>query len=129
LARFRDRLPERLRLEVERLRLDPERLRLRPPVDFLRLPVDFLPRLDALLRAAPDRLDLERDAAARPPFLPPFLEELRLDFFPRPDPLFFPPPVSLFTVAQARRSASRRETPRFSYPSSICSAWRFCLLV
>ena len=35
-------------------------------------------------------------------------------FRPRPDPLFLPPPSSLFTVAQARRAASRPETPRFS---------------
>jgi hypothetical protein len=33
---------------------------------------------------------------------------------PRPEPLFSPPPLSLFTVAQARRSASPDETPRFS---------------
>lgn len=32
----------------------------------------------------------------------------------RPEPLFFPPPVSLFTVAQARRAASGLDTPRFS---------------
>jgi len=35
---------------------------------------------------------------------------------------FFPPPVSLFTVAQARRSASPVLTPRFLYPLSMCSA-------
>lgn len=46
----------------------------------------------------------------------------------RPEPLFFPPPVSLFTVAQARRAASLLDTPRFSYPSSMCLACRFCLL-
>jgi hypothetical protein len=94
---------------------------------FLVLPPELRRRVEAALRAEAEREDLEREAEARPPFLPPFLEELRLVFFPRPDPLFFPPPVSLFTVAQARRSASFRETPRFSYPSSICSAWRFCL--
>jgi hypothetical protein len=72
---------------------------------------------------------LERLAEAAPPFLPPFFEETFVLFRPRPDPLFFPPPSSLFTVAQARRAASPRETPRFSYPSSICSALRFCLLL
>jgi hypothetical protein len=41
-------------------------------------------------------------------------DELRLVFLPLPEPLFLPPPVSLFTVAQARRSASPREVPRFS---------------
>jgi hypothetical protein len=40
-----------------------------------------------------------------------FRAELFEVFLPRPEPLFFPPPVSLFTVAQARRSASLRETP------------------
>jgi hypothetical protein len=93
------------------------------------LPPDLRRRVEAALRAEEEREDLERDAEALPPFFPPFLEELRLVFFPRPEPLFFPPPVSLFTVAQARRSASFRDAPRFSYPSSICSAWRFCLLV
>ena len=48
-------------------------------------------------------------------------------FLPRPDPLFLPPPVSLFTVAHARRAASFRDSPRSSYPSSMCRAWRFCL--
>jgi len=40
---------------------------------------------------------------------------------------FLPPPVSLLTVAHARASAVRLPTPRFSYPSSMCSAMRFCL--
>ena len=48
---------------------------------------------------------------------------------PRPDPDFLPPCVIAFTVAHARRSASRSGTPRSSYPSSMCSAWRFCLSV
>jgi hypothetical protein len=134
---------------VEPLRLRPERPLLfllalfRPPVLFrplvlfllvlfllllfLVLPPELRRRVEAALRAEAEREDLEREAEARPPFFPPFREELRLVFFPRPDPLFFPPPVSLFTVAQARRSASFRDAPRFSYPSSICSAWRFCL--
>ena len=132
-------LPERLRLErlrlllerpplLERLRLLLERLRLVPrlrlplerlrPVDRLvllrRLPADFRFRVDAAFRAELEREDFEREADARPPLRPPFRDELRLVFFPRPEPLFFPPPVSLFTVAQARRSASPRETPRFS---------------
>lgn len=46
-----------------------------------------------------------------------------------PEPPFLPPPSCLLTVAQARRSASFVETPRFSYPSSMCSALRFCLAV
>jgi hypothetical protein len=32
-------------------------------------------------------------------------DEAWLTFLPRPEPLFLPPPVSLLTVAQARRSA------------------------
>jgi hypothetical protein len=107
----------RLRLLLARLRLPPERLRLLERLDpeLRRLPPDdFLVRVDAALRAALEREDFERVADARPPFLPPFREELRLVFLPRPEPLFFPPPVSLFTVAQARRAASRPDTPRFS---------------
>src|SRR5580704_10151482 len=49
--------------------------------------------------------------------------------WPRPEPLFLPPPVSLLTVAQARRSASFSETPRDSYPSAMWSAIRPCLSV
>lgn len=112
-------LPERLLLLLlERLRLlPPARLRLLERVDLeLRreLPEDFRFRVEAALRAVLERDDFERLAEARPPFLPPLREELRLLFLPRPEPLFFPPPVSLFTVAQARRAASPRDTPRFS---------------
>jgi hypothetical protein len=50
----------------------------------------------------------------RPPFLPPLRELDLFRFFPRPPPPFFRPPLSdLFTVAQARRSASLLLTPRF----------------
>jgi hypothetical protein len=50
----------------------------------------------------------------RPPFLPPLRELEVLRFLPRPLPPFFRPPLSdLFTVAQARRSASLLLTPRF----------------
>ena len=101
----------------------------RPRLVLFRLPDDRRRRVEAAFRAAAERDDFEREAEARPPFLPPFREELRFAFLPRPEPLFLPPPVSLFTVAHARRAASPRETPRFSYPSSICSAWRFCLPV
>src|SRR5439155_6999339 len=70
--------------------------------------------------------ELERDRArARPPLRPPLREADRFSFLPRPEPLFFPPPDSLFTVAQARRAASLLPVPRFSYPSSMCSARRF----
>lgn len=44
-----------------------------------------------------------------------------------PDPLdFFPPPLSLFTVAHARLEASFRGTDLPSYPSAMWLAWRFC---
>jgi hypothetical protein len=129
LERLRLRLPDRVRLLRERLlparlrlRLPPLRLRLLPPerlrlVDRVvpeRLPPALRLRVAAAFRAALEREDFEREADALPPFLPPLREELRLVFLPRPEPLFFPPPVSLFTVAQARRAASRPETPRFS---------------
>src|ERR1041384_6349375 len=64
-----------------------------------------------------------------PPFLPPFLLDLWLSFLPRPLPDFLLPPDSLLTVAQARLFASFFETPLSSYPSSMCSALRFCLSV
>jgi hypothetical protein len=79
-----------------------------------RLPPALRLRVAAAFWAAAEREDFDRDAAALPPFLPPLRDELRVVFLPRPEPLFFPPPVSLFTVAQARRSASFPETPRFS---------------
>jgi len=102
-----------------RLRLLPDRLELRPLLErprlvLFRLEDDRRRRVEAAFRADAEREDFEREAEARPPFLPPFREELRFDFLPRPDPLFLPPPVSLFTVAHARLSASPRETPRFS---------------
>jgi hypothetical protein len=50
----------------------------------------------------------------RPPLRPPLRDAERFSFFPRPEPLFFPPPLSLFTVAQARRAASLLPVPRFS---------------
>ncbi len=45
---------------------------------------------------------------------PPRREADRFSFLPRPEPLCLPPPLSLLTVAHARRAASLRETPRFS---------------
>jgi hypothetical protein len=53
-------------------------------------------------------------AVEAPPFLPPFFMGEWSSFLPRPDPAFFPPPLTLFTVAQARLSASFFETPRSS---------------
>jgi hypothetical protein len=75
----------------------------------------FLPalrrRVAAALRAAAERADFGRDAEALPPVRPPLRAgafDVRL---PRPEPLFFPPPDILFSVAQARRAASFRGTP------------------
>ncbi len=130
--------------------------RFRPP-DFQAeprfLPADFLPALR--LRLLPDFFAAERlrplpDFFAAARFL---LADLRGDFLPEavffaddaflmlPDffadarflpspPDFFLPPLScLFTARQARSSASSFDTPFFSYPSSMCSAFRFCLSV
>ena len=96
----------RLLLELFLLRLEP--VLLRDELDA------FLRRVAAPFRAAAERDAFERRADAAPPFLPPFRLELFVLFLPRPEPLFLPPAVSLFTVAQARRAASRPETPRFS---------------
>jgi hypothetical protein len=68
-------------------------------------------RVAAAFRADADFAALLLAAEARPPFFPPFRDGPRFSFLPRPDPLFLPPPVSAFTVAQARRAASPRETP------------------
>src|SRR3954453_10490304 len=65
----------------------------------------------------------ERAAAGRlaealpprgPPIRPPFFAETLVSGTPRPEPLLLPPPVSLLTVAQARRSASFSGVPRSS---------------
>jgi hypothetical protein len=112
----------RLRLVLELFLPRPALFLLRLALDVFRLPdelfrlpaADFRRRVAAPFRAAAERDDFERDAEALPPFFPPLRDALLVVFLPRPDPLFFPPPVSLFTVAQARRSASRSETPRFS---------------
>src|SRR5262245_15118398 len=85
-------------------------------------------RVWAAFFAEAERSANERPAEASPPLWPPFFAGAVLVFLPRPDPLFLPPPVILFTVAQARRAASSSGTPRFSYPSLMCLAWRFCLL-
>src|SRR4030095_4733096 len=85
---------------------------------------DGLWRHQKFARTSDFRLD-----AVRPPFRPPFLLGLWSSFFPRPEPLFFPPPLDLLTVAHARAFAVFFETPFFSYPFSMCSALRFCLLV
>ena len=93
------------------LRLPPVLFRPFPPLPFSASALALRRRVAAPLRAAAEREAFDREAA---PLRPPLRDALLVLFFPRPDPLFLPPPSSLFTVAQARRSASRRETPLFS---------------
>lgn len=78
-------------------------------------------RVCAAFLAEAERAAAGRAAEAALPFLPPFFAGALLTALPRPEPLCLPPPVILFTVAHARRSAPFSGTPRFSYPSS---SWR-----
>lgn len=71
-------------------------------------------RVAAPLRAAATRWLRDREAEARPPRRPPLRADVVVSGTPRPEPLLLPPPLSLLTVAQARRSASSSDTPRFS---------------
>jgi hypothetical protein len=64
-----------------------------------------------------------------PPLRPPLRDDAFDSVLPRPDPDFLPPPDSLFTVAHARAFATLFDTPRFEYPSAMCSAFRFCFPV
>jgi hypothetical protein len=114
LDELRLRLDPDDRRDLDELR-DRDALREREPLDDLVRPPDARRfRVAAAFRAEAERAALDRRAEAAPPFLPPFREDVRVLFFPRPEPLFFPPLSSLFTVAQARRSASLRDTPRSS---------------
>jgi hypothetical protein len=62
--------------------------------------------------AEAERSAAVREAAALPPFSPPLWAAGWPVDLPRPEPpAFLPPPSSLLTVAQARRSASLAETP------------------
>ena len=106
----------RPRLDVLRPRLAVFRRRLAlfpAPVRFLAVlfRVDF--RRVVLLRAD---LRAPRALFFAVLFRPPFDALLRLLFFLAlrflPDPDLRPPPLCLFTVAHARRSASSSETPR-----------------
>jgi hypothetical protein len=72
-------------------------------------------RVAAAFLAEADRLAGDRAAAAAPPIRPPLCAAGWPVDLPRPDPpTRFPPPSSLLTVAQARRSASFAGTPRLS---------------
>lgn len=71
-------------------------------------------RVAAAFLAEAERAAAGRLADAWPPSRPPFCDEAWDSGWPRPEPLFFPPPLSLFTVAQALRSASFSGTPRDS---------------
>lgn len=69
-------------------------------------------RVAAAFLAEAERAEAGREAEALPPILPPLREGEVSIGCPRPEPVFLPPPVSLFTVAQARRSASLSGRPR-----------------
>jgi hypothetical protein len=71
-------------------------------------------RVAAPFLAEAERAALGRLAAALPPSRPPLRADTLVSFTPRPEPDLLPPPDSLLTVAQARRSASFSETPRSS---------------
>jgi hypothetical protein len=125
-ALFRARLPDALVREAFfRVVLLVARFRAVPPDDRLLAVVpdarfrDAGPpalrlRVAAAFRADAERADLGRDADARPPARPPFRAGAVFVFFPRPEPVFRPPPDILFSVAHARRSASFFGTPRLS---------------
>ena len=83
-------------------------------LDFFRPWLLFRFRVAAAFFAERDRAAAGREAEARPPFFPPFFDGALLAFLPRPEPPFLrPPPEMAFSVAQARRSASFEDTPRF----------------
>ncbi len=96
----------------------PERTVTRPPVetprperrDHFALAWLLRLRVAAAFFAEAERCSGDRAAEAAPPLLPPisppFLLETLVSGLPRPLPDLLPPPVSLFTVAHARRSAS-----------------------
>src|SRR5690606_3820950 len=90
---------------------------------------DFFLRVAAAFFAEAERAEAGRLDEASPPLRPPLREAALLSFVPRPEPDFLPPPSSLLTVAQARRSASSLPTPFLRYPSSLCSVLCFCLSV
>ena len=72
-------------------------------------------RVAAAFLADAERAKAGREAELLPPSLPPLWAAGFPVDLPRPDPPgFLPPASSLLTVAQARRSASFPETPRFS---------------
>src|SRR6202048_1138126 len=123
----------RPRILPTRPRWAPARYPFRAPWRAPDLAVAFRLRVAAAFFAARDRAAAGRLAEALPPrgppILPPRFEDTLVSGTPRPEPLLLPPPVSLLTVAHARRSASFLPTPRCSYPSSMCSARRFCLSV
>src|SRR5690606_23434320 len=74
----------------------------------------FFLRVAAAFWTLSDRSSFDRAAEAAPPFWPPFLAGPLSVSLPRPDPLFLPPPLMSFTVAQPRFLASFLPTPRSS---------------
>jgi len=100
----------------------PDRVVLRASACAVLLALDLVAvlrlRVAAAFLAERDRAAAGRLAAALPPrgppIRPPFFAATLVSLTPRPEPLLLPPPVSLLTVAQARRSDSFSLTPRFS---------------
>lgn len=116
------RVPLRAVPLLERVLVEPRRAVARRPA--ARRTVDLLPErvartgLPRFLVAAALRADAERCAAVRLRaafFAAAFTRgRRRATFALLPEPPFIPPPVALFTVAQARAAAVSSDTPRSS---------------
>src|ERR1700737_4512942 len=108
----------RPRILPTRPRWSPERYFFRAALRAPDLAVVFRLRVAAAFFAERDRAAAGRLADALPPrgppILPPRFDDTLVSGTPRPEPLLLPPPVSLLTVAQARRSASFVAMPRCS---------------
>ena len=93
-------------------------------------------RVRAAFRAEADRSAAGRAADALPPFLPPFFAAALFPCLPRPEPLFFPPPLmSLQSPTRGVRLRLRIRRglcspPRCARPGvSVCQCISICLLL
>ena len=77
-------------------------------------------RVAAAFFAEAERSAFGRAAAAAPPSFPPRLAEAFVSGLPRPEPDLLPPPLSLLTVAQARRSP---HTAKFLVPLGLAGGF------
>ena len=91
-------------------------LTLREQGYLVRKTTDNLEAYDSYLRGVEYcyRLTQETNVQARQLFEQALALDPQYGDLPLPEPLFLPPPVSLFTVAHARASASFFDTPFFS---------------